>query len=884
MLIRSIVFFMTFLCLTDISAQTLLSGTVVDSLNQPVRSVSITYSKPHAASISGFTQSDDKGKFSLKISLQEDRVQLNFNHLTYGKKTIIIPNKSTDNLLVSLTEKAAELKDVVVETSPIYKRGDTINYSVGAFTSKDDRVIGDIIKKLPGIEMDGSRILYQGKPIQKYAINGLDLLEGKYSIANENLPADAVQSVQVVENDQPVKILDSLVFSDRASLNIKLKKFTTTGSGKLGIGALPLLWDVNLTPMTFNKTFQSINSYQTNNVGDDVSRQLESYSFGSAFDTDIPESQLAFAKSFINLHGIITPPFEQKRWLRNNIHMLSTNVLQKLKNNVEIKGNASYINDYRQLASFARSSITTPGQTIEMTEALENNFNINDLRGNISFVKNEKEIYLRNKTSFGKRWNNDVGNIIRNDTDKIYQRKNLSNLYFANKLGAAKFLGKQLVNISSYIHYAETPQTLTITPGQFAGILNNDNPYDKVQQQVAYKKFSTDNYFSFAKGLKGFTLMPKFGVAYDKNTIQSDIAVFNGNTTSPLEDDFINDIVLNNTRLYANLNIQYRRTRWRMDMQIPVEWSAYKIQNKQTPQNNTKNYLYSNPRFYIIYQLGNNWETTVSSGYNNSFGAIDQMYTAYLLSSYRNMQRYSTVIPRSRNFTGSLAFNYKNTMKATFANIYLRYSKGSNDFIYKNDIDENGLNTIELVEQKSYQSSQSVNADISKFIKDWKTTVKLKGNASVGQSEQIINNVFEKINTQQLGSGLEVNNTLLDYMLFGYNGSISIFQNKLGSKSLAKVLTQKHQFNVSVYPVDNHSLTVNTEYYYNNLQTSKNQVFVDLVYRWALPKKKLDFELACNNLLNNKTFFSVYTYTYTIVENSFEMRPRQFLASVKFRF
>lgn len=867
----------------NIIAQNIISGKITDALNNPVTNVSVTYKEKNTASILGFAMSKADGSYELKVKSVADSIELVANHLSFEKKIVFVPNKTgTHN--IRLSEKSELMKDVIVEASPIYKRGDTINYSVGAFTSKDDRVIGDIIKKLPGIEMQGKQILYQGKPIQKYSIDGLDLLEGRYSMANENLPAGAVQTVQVVENDQPIKILDSLIFSDRASLNIKLKKFTTTGSGKVGVGAKLLLWDVNLTPMTFNKTFQTINSYQTNNVGDDVSRQLETYSFGNNFDMDIPESVVAFAKSFINLHGVITPPFEQKRWLRNNIHMISSNVLQKMKNDVEIKGNVSYINDYKQLASFALSSITTPAQTIEMTEALENNFNINDLRGNISFVKNEKEIYLRNKTSFGKRWNNDVGNIIRNDTDKISQRKNLNNLYVANKLGVARFLGKQLVNISSYIHYAETPQMLTITPGQFAHILNNNNPYDKVQQQVAYKKISTDNYLSFAKVIKGLALMPKFGVAYDRNTMQSDITVFNGKTTSALEDDFINDIVLNNTRLYANMNIQYRRTRWRMDMRVPVEWSLYKIQNKHILQDNTKNYVYSNPGFYVKYQLGSNWETTVSSGYNNSLGAIDNMYTAYLLSSYRNIQRYSTVIPRSRSFTGSLAFNYKNTMKATFANIYFRYSKGSNDFIYKNDIDENGLNTIELVEQKSYTSSQSINADISKFIAKWKTTAKLKGRMSLGQSDQIINDVFDKIYIHQFDGGVELNNTLLDFLLLNYDGNISLFRNRLENTQLTNVHTQRHNFSIGISPVYNHSLSVKTEYYYNNLQTTRNQFFVDLEYRWAFPKKKIDIELAFNNLLNNKTFYSVNTYDYTIVKNSFEMRPRQFLASVRFRF
>jgi hypothetical protein len=66
------------------------------------------------------------------------------------------------------------------------------------------------------------KILYQGKAINKYYIEGLDLLEGKYNLANDNLPYQEV-SQQILENHQPIKTLDSLQFSDRTALNIKLK-------------------------------------------------------------------------------------------------------------------------------------------------------------------------------------------------------------------------------------------------------------------------------------------------------------------------------------------------------------------------------------------------------------------------------------------------------------------------------------------------------------------------------------------------------------------------------------------------------------------------------------------------------------------------------------
>jgi len=67
---------------------------------------------------------------------------------------------------------------------------------------------------MPRIEvLDDGKILYQGKPINKYYIEGLDLPEGKYNLAIKNLPHKEVTKVQVLENHQPIKVLDSLVYS-----------------------------------------------------------------------------------------------------------------------------------------------------------------------------------------------------------------------------------------------------------------------------------------------------------------------------------------------------------------------------------------------------------------------------------------------------------------------------------------------------------------------------------------------------------------------------------------------------------------------------------------------------------------------------------------------
>jgi hypothetical protein len=118
-----------------------------------------------------------------------------------------------------LSEKSFVLKEVSVKAAPITKK--VILRYMNSFSKEQDRSIGDV-KKNAGIEVlpDG-KILYQGKAINKYYIEGLDLLEGKYNLANDNLPYQEVSQVQILENHQPIKTLDSLQFSDRRSISNK---------------------------------------------------------------------------------------------------------------------------------------------------------------------------------------------------------------------------------------------------------------------------------------------------------------------------------------------------------------------------------------------------------------------------------------------------------------------------------------------------------------------------------------------------------------------------------------------------------------------------------------------------------------------------------------
>ena len=369
---------LTFLLLTgnrELSfGQTLVKGILTDSTMHPVASATVTYSLPSNKTILGFSISNANGEFLLSIRTQADSIKLHIDHISFEQKSLVVKNISASyNFILSV--KHTQLKEAVSNAyaGAIYRKRDTINYNVDSFTSKQDRTIADVIKKLPGVELRGDEIWYQGAKIQNFYVNGLDLMGGRYGIVTNNLPSDAVKDIQIIENDQPIKLLATASPSDKASLNLVLKsKVKTTGSGKIGIGVAPLLWDLGLTPMTFTNKFQMINSFQANNTGYSVGRQLKSL---------IPDNDSgARITALLGIESAGSPPFDESKWLDNNAKLLSTNMLFKGNNDMQWTANLAYINDHQQTKSFSTTAIATTGRTVYTSDDIHNSYNINELQ------------------------------------------------------------------------------------------------------------------------------------------------------------------------------------------------------------------------------------------------------------------------------------------------------------------------------------------------------------------------------------------------------------------------------------------------------------------------------------------------------------------------
>ncbi|SEG00888.1 TonB-dependent receptor [Sphingobacterium lactis] len=863
-------------------AQVQVSGRILDLDQKPISNVSISYKKIGQSAILGYSRSGADGSFSLTLAASGvDSVILDLNHLSYKRRTLTIPNRSATYAYM-LEPGDERLKEIVVTNRPISQRKDTLIYQVGAFTNRQDRVIADIIRKLPGIEMNGNQILYQGKPIQKFKVNNLDLMEGRYNMITNNLPADAVKNVEVIENDQPIRILDSIEFSDRATINLELKEFTTTGTGKVGLGASHFLWNLNLTPMTFGKKMQMLNSIQTNNIGHNVASDLQPFYSGSGMVSRNPE--FGDGPEFIHVQEVSTPGFDEKKWLNNKIFLASSNILRKFTNEVELKANLSYYDDSQRQQGYTSTYLYTADETLHLTEDVDNRFRINAFDGGLLVEKNAKQIFLRNSLRYRKHWNSDRGNLIFNADQTIQQQKAHTDEALQNDLNIARLFGKQMVNFNSSIRYQRTPQRLTVTPGQFEDLINNGNPYAGLTQRVDYTGFRWNNGIQLSRAVGSWRFTPGVEVNYEKSSLNTDITTATSTGNQALEKPYINDMDNNRLHAVANLGIQRNSDRWKFSMALPYNFYAFDLQQQGMNVLEKETQHTFNPSVNLNFLLNSNHDFAATASRKTNFAGFDNLYSGYLLTQYRNLQRYDARILRTINNAFNLQYNVKNPLKARFASLGYAFTLAERDHTFAAQLDALGRSTTTILNQDGQNLRHQFQIYGSTFIRPLKTILKLYGNLGWGVADYYINGEYAKFRDQSQAGTFELVSTFSSAVNTSYKATVGNIRNSMAGGMTNHIFYHNHFLHLAFAPGETHIFSISPSLYDNNTESQRNQFFLDANYRYRIKKWKTDIDVSFQNILNNNSYLRQFNSTYELIQSSFTLRPRQILISTSFKF
>jgi len=123
------------------------------------------------------------------------------------------------------------LQEVVVKTPPIAIKEDTVEYKIDSSMVKPNSMVEDLLKKLPGIEVDKSgNITAQGKSVTRVKVNGKDFFGGDPKAATRELPADIVDKVQVIDDYGDLANISGIKDGEPEKvINIQIKKERNKG-------------------------------------------------------------------------------------------------------------------------------------------------------------------------------------------------------------------------------------------------------------------------------------------------------------------------------------------------------------------------------------------------------------------------------------------------------------------------------------------------------------------------------------------------------------------------------------------------------------------------------------------------------------------------------
>lgn len=840
-------------------AQVNVSGTVVDKdSNEPLTGASVIV-KGADGKIKKYATSKGDGSFAMSLpSVSGCRLEVSM--MSFAKKTIPLDSVSFP-ITVYMEPGTTLLKEVTVKADRIREQGDTITYNVGSFAQQQDRSIGDVLKRMPGINVEQSgKIQYQGEDINKFYIEGSDLLGGKYGIATNGISHEDVGAVEVMENHQPMQVLSGISFSDKAAINLKLKnkaKATWSFHGDAGGGyswqPAGAIWDGELFAMAVMPNFQNITTFKTNNIGEDLSAQATDF-FASRRGTDLSRYV------GVSLPGV--PNLSRKRTLFNRSALVSTNALWKLGRG-EFKTQIDYsFNRVTAEAANVTTYFLNDGNRV-VTEDRNGIDRSHSLSGKFIYELNQKTAFINNTLKTNIDWD-DVrlgvaGSMPNNQT------ASLPDYYVGNDFKLIKrFNGKHLVTFISKNEWESLPQTLSVSMNEAL-----------MRQQVKNHAFYTNESAAYAFSVKGITISLEGGVKGYVRTMRSELPdmpeEIPGETTNVLNTNYFT--------VYATPKFEYWVKRVNFSLNAPVSFAHYTFDKALA----NRSEVYFSPSLSMNWKPNNRFSMSVSGGTGRSPMDLNMIQPGYVMTNYRSFRRgvddfYNS---SSQRVTGRLS--YKHTRRGIFANAMVLQSWSHRPYTLAQQLYGDYV-VYSYTDAKSDGQMLMASGNIGKTLDFMRGSANINGSFSRNESHLI----SENTNVNSVGTswsvGAKINGAPLRWFSFDYRFEWASSRMSMNGINASWLGNMENELLLNIMPHKKWEWHISGEYYRNELTSDqfKNVFLLDTKVIYKLTKR-LELSASLSNIFNQRT----YNYTTYNQLTSFEsqrwLRGRELLISVSLR-
>lgn len=899
---KKIILLFAFLVTGIIQAQSVkVEGTLKDNQNNPIETANVMAINQTTKAMDAYNITSDKGKFSLNLKANtEYTIKAGYIGFAPFEKTIKTGNQNM-TFDISLQENNEIEAVEIVKEMPVRISGDTIIYNSDSFTNGTEKKLEDVLKKLPGVEVNkDGEIEVEGKKVQKVMVEGKDFFDGDTKIATKNIPADALDKIQVLRNYNEVSNLKGLENNEEnIALNIKLKEgkknfwFGDMMAGA-GVGETEDRYILNPKLFYYSPKY-SINAIgNLNNIGELPLTMQDYFKFTGGFKNMMKKggATMNITTNDIGITGMrnnraqnIDAKFgaanfsynPSKAWTISGFGIYSYNktdlLTQNIYNRTDRVGNTTVnvtenkTDQARQrtdLGLFKLSSSYVPNTKVhfdydallKVSNQLENQSTISSLQGDIYTVKKQKPLSVN---------------------------QNLNYYYTLNEKHVFAFELQNLFQEEDPFYNAN----LAIQPFNLSGYDNSQIRND-INQNRLVKTNKTDAkidyyYMVTPKSNINFTL----GNTFSNQNFNSNIfqILDNGNTNNLTAAENNNNVKYNFNDVF--LGVHYKFLLGKFTFNPGVSFHQFNTKDEQLGTSNKMSFTRVLPDFYALWQMKKSQTLTYTYSMTNSFTDINKLAQGYVFSNYNSLFSGNRFLENSLAHVHSLRF-FKYSM-FNFENIFanLTYTKQV-DAITNRAL----LTGVNQVSSSVNMPSNFPNESISGFGSYGRSFLRyFKADANARLSWSKTNNIrvnfdnSEYIQTtesfiQTYGASFSTNLKNLPNLSLEYEYTINDFQNQTYYVDNPSVLLE-------YFFLDAFSFTSEYSFYHNrNKEKTINTEYDFLTASLSYQKKdsKFEYKINATNLLNTKTLndSSFNALGGSSNFSSYYVQPRYIILSLKY--
>ncbi|OYQ38268.1 hypothetical protein CHU92_05820 [Flavobacterium cyanobacteriorum] len=857
-----------------------ISGTVQDSSGViPMAPVML---KARNNVVLQFTRTDDNGYYRIELKQPKDSLFLEVSTLSHHPQAFALKDYTFSNnslkINVTLREKPIMLQEVVIDNAPIVRKKDTLEFNPEKFKDGSEKVIEDVLKKLPGVVVeDTGEIKYKGKPIKKMLLDGDDLFDANYVTGSRNISADMIDKVQGIENYDDNSLLKGLRDSDDTALNIVLKKGKTdfSGTATLGHGA-ESRYDGAVTAMMINKKIKGFGLASYNNTG----QNNTPYDFMNATPSVADRRNELFKAPAVLEEGNFTSVIGDRYTRRNNNFFTSINTLHKLGSQSVFKADLSVYNDKFTRMAQDVSVITAAGETFTTR-------NTNDLVkrpqllvADVSYANKEKEKFHweyvgqlnYNRREFDENSNNN--GLLQQSRVRSEHYLTINELKATYKINDRHALTGSLLYSNSH-----SPQRLNINPPT---VINVSEGTSSDSQQSTFSKEA------IVAGISYFTQFGNVLVAMFADYSRG-IKELRSDLSSVLQDNqqtLYSNAMRNTTENAGFENVfSYKNERYSLVFRCGLNYTRASLKNLSDEQNLEQ--LFLTPKVKANYFFNKNSKATFTYALQQETPDENNLFSNIIQTNYRSFISNSPQLDLIKKHAFNLDYSYSNSfdMNQYGAGIYYTYRPANYFF-------ETQVNRDIVVANTFYAPIGSTNFGTTLRVEEYfhpiRTTVGLTSQLNFSLYSNIVNNSeLRDVRSTNFVTSLLLRKRIIkpisaeqnvSYLRNGFRSEYDSTETKNTFESFTA------QTKMIIKPIKNLQAIVTGNFYAPDLSVNANYFFMDAEATYTSSNKKFTYALVGRNLTGYKTFSTVAVSDYSTTSGSHNLLERFLLVKITFGF